>query len=226
MASYGMTNGAASGHYGGGWGNDIAGFGHAAYAGMSNGMQFANNLYDLQRRVALEPYAQNAAIANYNANTKQDEVSADVSGEIMRNFNRLRALTDGNTTANSLAGNGKQGVPQAAIQGAATNVVANTNTGTTVGAAPVVAVVPATTSPSFEQTLMGKGVLPKQTPWNNGEVLGVPPTQPNMSYPVNQSVFQPTAPVVESQPQAYVDRTIDPTPAPGAWVQNRWYGQG
>ena len=223
MASYGMTNGAASGYYGGGWGNDIAGFGHAAYAGMSNGMQFANNLYDLQRRVALEPYAQNAAIANYNANTKQDEYSADYNGTELAERNRLRHLTDGKTTANSLTGQGigTTGVPQEAIQGAATTVAANTNTGTTVGAAPAVAV-----APSFAQALMDKGVLPQQTPWNNGGVLGIQPAQQNMSYPVNQSVFQPTAPVVESQPQAYVDRTIDPTPAPGAWVQNRWYGQG
>ena len=227
MASYSFTpTQQSSGSFGGGgWGNDIASFGHAAYAGMNNGMQFANNLYDLQRRVALEPYAQEAAIANYNAQKKQDELSGDVLGQSMRERNIARNTTQG-ATLNRLAGYpAQQGtmstgtVGAAGFTGAATSPVASGTMGNQVGVVqPQMSQADMTAQNAFADALMRnkQSMRVQQNPYFQT------PAQPQMT-PVTPQMLGATAPVVETAPVA-IDYTQDPSPAGNAWSDGRWYG--
>lgn len=221
MASYSMTNGGASSYMGGGWGGDIADFSHSMYSGMSNGMQFANNLYDLQRRVALEPYAQNAAIANYNANQKQDELSADNSGSRLWAENATRGMTTG-ATPNRLAGYDMQNPQTAAgIGGASTTPSVPVVSGQAVGVAqPAIAPRAGT----FQEALLRNHAAPNMSPMpNQGGVFHAAPAQ--MSYPVDPNYFQPTASSVETNAPAQANPTYqDPALAAGAWSNGRWYG--
>ena len=227
MASYSFTpTSSASGYFGGGgWGNDIASFGHAAYAGMNNGMQFANNLYDLQRRVALEPYAQEAAIANYNAQKKQDELSADTYGSKLWAENFTRGVSSG-VTPNRLAGYPMQQgtmstgtVGAAGFTGAATSPVAAGNTGTQVGVVqPRISQADMAAQNAFADALMrDKKAMPvQQNPYFQT------PAQP-MTTPTTPQIPGATAPIVETTPVA-IDYTQDPRPASNAWSDGRWYG--
>ena len=226
MASYSFTpTQQGSSYFGGGWGNDIASFGHSMYSGMTNGMNFANSLYDLQRRVALAPYEQNAQIANYNANQKQDELSADKSGFELKELTRANAISSGGTINRGL-GYDANTRAAAGIQGSATNPNPVVASGQTVGAVaqmpkeviPVAA--PAASGSTFAQATLGAGT-PNQT-----QMPGYFYNQPaqNMS-PVPAEWSQPTAPTVVA-PQAYIDYTQDPTPQATAWVDGAYYGRG
>ena len=226
MASYSFTpTHQGSSYFGGGWGNDIASFGHSMYSGMTNGMNFANSLYDLQRKVALMPYEQNAQIANYNANQKQDELSADKSGFELKELTRAGALTSGGTINRGL-GYDANTRAAAGIQGSATNPNPVVASGQTVGAVaqmpkeviPVAA--PAASGTTFAQATLGAGTQ------NQTQMPGYFYNQPaqNMS-PVPPEWNQPTAPAVVA-PQAYVDYTQDPTPQANAWVDGAYYGRG
>lgn len=227
MASYSFTpTSSASGYFGGGgWGNDIASFGHAAYAGMNNGMQFANNLYDLQRRVALEPYAQNAAISQYNAQQKQNELAGDYDGQTMRERNIARNTTLG-TTLNRLGGYPMQQgtmstgtVGAAGFTDAATSPVAAGNMGTQVGVVqPRISQADMAAQNAFADALMRdkKSMPVQQNPYFQT------PAQP-MTTPTTPQIPGATAPIVETTPVA-IDYTQDPRPASNAWSDGRWYG--
>lgn len=226
MASYSFTpTQQGSSYFGGGWGNDIASFGHSMYSGMTNGMNFANSLYDLQRKVALMPYEQNAQIANYNANQKQDELSADKSGFELKELTRAGAITSGGTINRGL-GYDANTRAAAGIQGSATNPNPVVASGQTVGAVaqmpkeviPVAA--PAASGTTFAQATLGAGTQ------NQTQMPGYFYNQPaqNMS-PVPPEWSQSTAPAVVA-PQAYVDYTQDPTPQANAWVDGAYYGRG
>lgn len=226
MASYSFTpTQQGSSYFGGGWGNDIASFGHSMYSGMTNGMNFANSLYDLQRKVALMPYEQNAQIANYNANQKQDELSADQSGSQLRALNATRGITSGQTINRGL-GYDTNTRAAAGIQGSATNPNPVVASGQTVGAVaqmpkeviPVAA--PVASGTTFAQATLGAGGQ------NQTQMPGYFYNQPtqNMS-PVPPEWNTPTAPAVVA-PQAYVDYTQDPTPQANAWVDGAYYGRG
>lgn len=228
MASYSMTNGGASSYMGGGWGGDIADFSHSMYSGMSNGMQFANNLYDLQRRVALEPYAQNAAIANYNANTKQDELSADMSGEQLHELNRLRLISEEEALKRGAAQNSFQSPTTAAgISGAATTPSTPAVTGQAVGTMPKTVVpvtAPLAQPTTFQEALLRNHAAPNMSPMpNQGGVFHA--AQAQMSYPDDPNYFKPTASSVETNAPAQANPTYqDPALAAGAWSNGRWYG--
>ena len=226
MASYSFTpTQQGSSYFGGGWGNDIASFGHSMYSGMTNGMNFANSLYDLQRKVALMPYEQNAQIANYNANQKQDELSADKSGFELKELTRAGAITSGGTINRGL-GYDANTRAAAGIQGSATNPNPVVASGQTVGAVaqmpkeviPVAA--PAASGTTFAQATLGAGTQ------NQTQMPGYFYNQPaqNMS-PVPPEWSQSTAPAVVA-PQAYVDYTQAPTPQANAWVDGAYYGRG
>ena len=226
MASYSFTpTQQGSSYFGGGWGNDIASFGHSMYSGMTNGMNFANSLYDLQRKAALMPYEQNAQIANYNANQKQDELSADKSGFELKELTRAGAITSGGTINRGL-GYDANTRAAAGIQGSATNPNPVVASGQTVGAVaqmpkeviPVAA--PAASGTTFAQATLGAGTQ------NQTQMPGYFYNQPaqNMS-PVPPEWSQSTAPAVVA-PQAYVDYTQDPTPQANAWVDGAYYGRG
>ena len=226
MASYSMTpTQSGTSYMGGGWGNDIASFGHAAYAGMNNGMQFANNLYDLQRKVALEPYAQEAAIANYNAQKKQDELAADSSGSRLWAENYTRGVSSG-ATPNRLAGYPlQQGtmstgtIGAAGFTGAATSPVAAGDMGAQVGTVPThITQADMTAQNAFADALLrNKQSMPMQQE-NNMQ----PQIQPQVT-PAIQQPLGATAPVVETAPVA-INYTQDPRLANNAWSDGRWYG--
>lgn len=212
MASYSFTpQSQGTSYFGGGFGSDLAGFGHSMYAGMSNGMNFANSLYDLQRKVALMPYEQNAQIANYNANQKQDELSAEVSGSKLWAENATRGITNGQTINRGL-GYDSNTKAAAGIAGAATNPAPVVASGQTVGAVANLpkAVVPVTApvQPTFAQAVYGAAPVQAQ----QGTYFQQPVQ--NMT-PIPPEWYAQTAPNVAS-PQAYIDYTQDPT------TQNQW----
>jgi hypothetical protein len=228
MAGYSFTPNQGGSQYfgGGGWGNDLAGFGHSAYAGMSNGMQFANNFYDLQRRVALEPSAQEAAMANYNAQKKQDEMSADLYGQGMRERNIARNTTQG-TTLNRLGGYDSvsggtmaNGTPGAAgFTGSATSPVAAGSIGAQVGVVqPRLSQADMDAQNTFaDAVLRNKQGMPGQP-----QQYFQQPAQSQIT-PVTPQMLGATAPVVETAPVA-IDYTQDPQAARNAWIDGRLYG--
>lgn len=228
MAGYSFTPNQGGSQYfgGGGWGNDLASFGHSAYAGMSNGMQFANNLYDLQRRVALEPHAQEAAMANYNAQKKLGELSADLYAEEMIQQNIDRNTTDG-TTLNRLAGYSSvrggtmaNGTPGAAgFTGSATSPVATGNIGAQVGVVqPRLSQADIDAQNTFaDAVLRNKQGMPGQS-----QQYFQQPAQPQMT-PVTTQMLGATAPIVETAPVA-INYTQDPQPSHNAWIDGRLYG--
>lgn len=220
MAAYSMTTGAPTSYYGGGFGSDLAGFAHSAYAGMNNGMQFANNYYDLQRRAALAPYEQNQAISAYDANTHQNELAANKAFEDRLNAEWSQTHTMGYNANDLTAANGNRAPQTASVVGGATNPTGTTTAGTPT-AAPAVGVVQPATQPQAYYVPQGvqigaqQPIQPQVYGTANSTQVTLPQAQPYFAPAATQSpVLNDTATQVAPQSQFALNN----------WVNGAYYG--